>query len=121
VFDVVRDDDSVEFFDGTARGVLMIKQCGSCGHFVRPDAISCSRCRGTELAWVEASGRGTLVSWIVVHADAPRIVALVELVEGPWLHARLLDVDAATLSVGDAFEVEFEQAGAEWIPVFRRV
>jgi hypothetical protein len=44
---------------------------------------------------------------------------LVELAEGPWLHARLVDVDTASLSVGDAFTVDFEPAGEERIPVFR--
>ena len=47
------------------------------------------------------------------------MVGLVELDEGPWLHARLVDVDTASLSVGDAFAVDFEPAGEEKIPIFR--
>lgn len=117
--DVVRDDDSAEFFDGTARGQLMIKQCDSCGHHLRPDAIACSKCHGAALTWTESSGRGSLVSWIVVHGNETRVVGLVELDEGPWLHARLVDVDAGTLSVGGALGVDFEEAGAETVPVFR--
>lgn len=117
--DVIRDDDSAEFFDGTARGDLMIKQCGTCGHHLRPDAIACSKCHGAALSWTDSSGRGSLVSWIVVHGDDASVVGLVELEEGPWLHARLVDVDTTTLSVGDAFEVDFEPAGTETIPVFR--
>jgi hypothetical protein len=120
VVDVLRDDDSAEFFDGTARGDLMIKQCDICGHCLRPDAIACSQCHGATLSWTTSSGRGSLVSWIVVHGNEPSVVGLVEVEEGPWFHARLVDGDTAALSVGDAFEVDFEQAGAERIPVFRR-
>ena len=116
---MVRDDDSAEFFDGTARGDLLIKRCETCGHRLRPDSIACSKCHGTALSWTESSGRGSLVSWIVVHGNDQRVVGLVELEEGPWLYGRLVDVDATTLSVGQAFEVDFEAAGAEWIPVFR--
>lgn len=117
--DLIRDDDSIEFFDGTARGVLVIKQCDACGHDNRPDAMACSKCHGTDLSWKDASGRGSLVSWIVVHGDEASVVGLVELEEGPWLYGRLVDVDTEALSVGDAFAVDFEQAGAEKIPIFR--
>lgn len=118
--DVIRDADSAEFFDGTARGDLMIKRCNACGHYLRPDAIACSKCHGAALSWTDSSGRGSLVSWIVVHEnDFELTVGLVELDEGPWLHARLVDVDTAALSVGDPFEVDFEPAGTETIPVFR--
>jgi uncharacterized OB-fold protein len=120
VVDVIRDDESAEFFDGTARGDLMIKRCDACGHHLRPDSVACSRCRGPALSWTRASGHGSIVSWIVAHGDdAESTVGLVELAEGPWLHGRLVDVDTGALSVGDAVVVDFEQAGAERVPVFR--
>jgi uncharacterized OB-fold protein len=122
VVEVVRDEESAEFFDGTARGELMVKRCDACGHWLRPDAIACSRCRGSALSWAVASGRGTLVTWTVPHGAErePPVAGLVELEEGPWLHGRLVDVDPAELTVGDAFAVAFEDAGDERVPVFRR-
>ena len=118
--DVIRDDDSAEFFDGTARGELMVKRCDACGQYLRPDSIACSICHGAALSWTDASGRGSVVSWIVVHgSESETTVGLVELDEGPWLHARLVGVDTKTLSVGDAVEVDFEPAGTEAVPVFR--
>jgi hypothetical protein len=119
--DVTRDAESAEFFDGTARGELMVKRCDACGHTSRPDAITCSQCHGSTFTWVAASGRGSLVTWTVVHGAErePPIVGLVELEEGPWLHARLVDVDTATLSVGDPLVVGFEPAGEETVPIFR--
>ena len=45
-------------------------------------------------------------------------VGLVELEEGPWLHAQL-DVDPDAVAVGQALSVRFEQPeGGEAIPVF---
>jgi uncharacterized OB-fold protein len=122
VLDLERDDASAEFFDGCARGVLVIKQCDACGHFLRPDATVCSVCHTPGPSWADASGTGTLVSWIVVHRSpeaAPNLVGLVELDEGPWLHARLDGVDPLTLAVGTALRVDFEDAGTERVPVFR--
>ena len=52
--DVIRDDDSVEFFDGTARGELVIKQCDTCGQYQRPDAMACSKCHGLRTVVDEA-------------------------------------------------------------------
>jgi uncharacterized OB-fold protein len=119
VLDVVRDEASAPFFDGTARGVLVIKQCDACGHHLRPDASVCSRCHTPDPSWVDAVGTGTLVTWIVVPDEPPRVVALVELDEGPWLHARLVDVETGALAVGDPLRVDFEPAGTERVPVFR--
>src|SRR5262245_6925503 len=116
--DVVRDDASAEFFEAAARGVLVIKRCDACGHFLRPDASVCSRCHTPGPSWMDAAGTGTLVSWIVVPDERPHVVGLVELDEGPWLHARLLDVDPGAFGVGDALRVDFEQAGEEHVPVF---
>ena len=54
----IRDDDSIEFFDGTARGELMIKQCDTCGQYQRPDAMACSKCHGSALSWTTVVGTG---------------------------------------------------------------
>jgi hypothetical protein len=122
VIDVVRDDASVEFFDGCARGVLVIKRCDACGHFLRPDATLCTDCHTPGPSWVDAAGTATVVSWIVTQPTpdaSPNVVALVELDEGPWLHARLVDVEPEALAVGHALRVDFEDAGTERVPVFR--
>lgn len=75
-----------------------------------------------------AAGTGHLESWVVLHpkpsldgvtAD-PRIVATVELVEGPWITSALIGVDADGVVGGMAVVVAFERPkGSEAIPVFR--
>jgi uncharacterized protein len=127
----IRDDDSAPFFDATAEDRLLIRRCTSCGHALAPEARTCHRCGGAALAWVEATGEATVVTWTVAHRrtaavagsgdQGPAVLALVELAEGPWLAAPLLDVDPATLAVGEAVVVAFVRpGGGEAIPAFRR-
>lgn len=123
---VRRDADTAEFFAGTERGELLLRHCPACGHFSRPEARSCGMCRSADLSWAPASGQATVVSWSVVHGratdgeqPAPVVVAIVELDEGPWLHAQLVEVSPGAVSGGLRVTARFERAeGGEAIPVF---
>lgn len=120
-----RDRLSAPFFEGTAAGELRVRLCQRCGHHAIPQSQQCPACRSTELSWAATSGRATVVSWAVVHgkpaADGSptrTVVGLVELEEGPWLHAQL-DVDPDAVAIGQALRVRFETPeGGEAIPVF---
>ena len=124
---VGRNEQSAFFFDGTAAGQLLLLRCDN-GHWNRPQNTACAECRSSELTPAPASGRASLVSWVVVHprppADGsepgpPTVPAIVEFEEGPWWWTQLVDVDPATLRAGDALEVVFEhQEGSEAFPAF---
>jgi uncharacterized OB-fold protein len=144
---VQSDAATAEFLAGTARGELLLRHCAACGAFSRPQAQSCEQCQSADLTWARACGQGTVVSWSVIHGRAadgeppPRtVVAIVELDEGPWLHAQLADAEPGTLSgdpaspgpaspgpgspgaAGGGLRVTafFERAeGGEAVPVFR--
>lgn len=103
-----RDGRTDPFFDGAEQGRLVVRRCEPCGRWFAPDAGGCPGCGAEELSWAPASGSATLVTWSVSHgrpaADGsvpePALLALVELAEGPWLHARLAGVAAADLREG---------------------
>jgi acetyl-CoA acetyltransferase/uncharacterized OB-fold protein len=126
---IVRPDArSSPFFAGAGDNVLMIRRCADCGSWLAPTAADCARCGedNTELTWAKASGRGTLVSWSVVHPrlEGPVAVpALVELSEGPWLATALRLADAAELTslrAGLDVTAEFvHPADGASYPVFR--
>lgn len=127
---VVRDEASAEFFDGTARGVLLLRQCLDCGHLRTPEIPMCTDCLSESFEWSAAAGSGHLVSWVVLHAKpsidgntlAPRIVATVELAEGPWMTSALMGVDEKQITGRMPVVVAFERPeGSEAIPVFRPV
>jgi uncharacterized OB-fold protein len=123
---VARDDDSAEFFDAAARGELLILHCPACGSDNPPQASTCVRCAGPELAPTTAEGSGRLVSWTLVPsrsgdaAQPPTIVGLVELTEGPWLIGNVSEVDPAALEVGYPVGVAFERPTpeSEVVPYF---
>jgi acetyl-CoA acetyltransferase/uncharacterized OB-fold protein len=130
-FGVVRADPrSAPFFDSAARDELMLRRCQRCERWLAPTASGCPECGedAEELAWAAASGRGTLVSWSVVHPrrDGPVAVpALVELTEGPWLATGLRlngPEQLAALRSGQSVEAEFvhPDEGASY-PLFRSV
>jgi uncharacterized OB-fold protein len=120
-----RDAASAAFFDGTARGELLLRRCVTCGHASEPATETCPACTGRELAWHPAAGTGVLVSWAVVHArsaDGPvrTAVGLVELDEGPWLEMQVVGVDPDRLVPRARIRVEFERPeGGEALPVAR--
>jgi uncharacterized OB-fold protein len=88
-----RNPRSAPWFDALADGVLLIHRCRRCDHHSRPDAVGCPACQADDLEWVPAAGSGTVVCVILDRSGRDVIaLGLVELDEGPWLHARLTDV-----------------------------
>jgi uncharacterized OB-fold protein len=73
------------------------------------------------LAWADGTGRGSLVSWTIVHStdSTPQALGIVELEEGPWVYAPLLRFDDTDLAVGApcAFVVDGGNGG-EPVPAF---
>jgi uncharacterized OB-fold protein len=125
---VVRDEASAEFFDGTARGVLLLRRCLACAHVRAPEVPMCTECLSEAFEWTPAAGTGHLESWVVLHAKPPldgtmpdpRIIATVELAEGPWITSALMGVDPDRVTGGMTVVVAFETPeGSEAIPVFR--
>ncbi|MCU1600468.1 MAG: hypothetical protein JWO22_1177 [Frankiales bacterium] len=121
---VSRNDETAAFFDGTARGELLLRTCPS-GHWSEPEAACCTTCGVTDLSWSASKGTGRVVSWSAVHgrprddgsADR-RVIAVVELDEGPWWWTALQDVEQPSegLRVQVAFTVPAEDS--ETVPYF---
>lgn len=120
--------DNTFWFDGARNGKLLIQRCTSCGTLRHPPLPACGSCRSLEWDAVEASGRGELFSFVVVHHpqvasfDYPLPIGLVALEEGTRLVANLEVEDPATLRIGMPLEarlVAFDQELT--LPVFRPV
>jgi len=89
------DDHPVSgpFWAGTAVGELRYQTCADCGRFRHPPRPMCPYCRSLASAWVTASGRGTVWSFVIAHppllpayaAQAPYNVAVITLDEDPAL------------------------------------
>ena len=90
-----------------------------------PPLPACGTCGSLEWDTVEASGRGTLYSYVVVHYpqvaafEYPLPIGLVELEEGTRLVANLGGVEPGSLAIGMELIAEFVDFDDELsLPVF---
>ena len=127
---VSRDDASAAFFDATAEGRLLLRRCNACGHRRGPEVPMCTECLSEDFAWFDAAGTGHVESWVVLHSRAgadgavpdPRIVATVELDEGPWMIGALINWSTDAVRNQMPVKVTFERPeGSEAIPVFTAI
>jgi uncharacterized OB-fold protein len=118
----MRDDDF--FWEGARDGELLIQRCGDCRTFVQPPLPMCSTCQSLNLAPVQCSGRGEVLSWVVskhpTRSDAEeRVVVLVQLEEGVRLISNLQGAPIDAIQPGLPVEVFFQAFDEVVLPQFR--
>ncbi len=97
---------------------LWLRHCDDCNKAYFYPRDICPMCFSRNTSWIQASGKGTLHTFAIVHRaptpafrdDAPFVVAMVDLEEGPRMPTNLVGVepDPANIKVGMAVEVVFE-------------
>ena len=116
------------FFAAARENRLVVQRCERCGVRRFPPREICNRCLGRDSAWVASSGRGTIVSYNVMHqiyhpafaAEAPYAVALVELEDGGRMITNVVDCPLERLRIGMPVEVTFERRSDQVVlPQFR--
>ena len=124
------DMETQPFWDGCREGRFLVKHCNACGrdHFYpRP---FCPTCWSDDVEWKQATGRGTVYTYSVVHVNdlppfnerVPYVAAVVELDEGPRVMTNIEGLPFDDLRVGQAVEVDFKAISEEiTIPVVRPV
>ena len=124
----VPDEASQPFFDAAASGKLLLKHCAACDRFMTYSADYCDACFNQSLAWKEASGKGVIYSFVVMHqvlhpgfaGEVPYNVIVVETAEGPRLQSNLLDTPDSEIAVGMPVTVTFAQAGEVTVPYWKK-
>ena len=123
------DDISAPFFEAARENRLMIQRCTNCGTYAWPHREICGECLQPDLEWAQASGRGTVHSFGVMHRvyhpafadEVPYNVTIVELEEGPRVNTNLVDIDDEAIEVGMAVEIAFTEVDdGAYLPLFRR-
>lgn len=122
------DFETQPFWDGCREGKFLIRHCNACGrdHFYpRP---FCPTCWSDDVAWKEASGRGTLYTYSIVHVNdlppfaerVPYVAAVVELDEGPRVMTNIEGLAFEDLCVDMPVVVDFKAISDDiTIPLFR--
>ncbi|MFL4490750.1 bifunctional MaoC family dehydratase N-terminal/OB-fold nucleic acid binding domain-containing protein [Streptomyces sp. VTCC 41912] len=127
--------DNAGFWDGVAAHKLLIQRCGGCGRLRLPWLPGCNGCGAAEWDTVEASGAGTVFSYVVMHhppfpafsapegatgAAGPYAVGLIELAEGVRMVSNVVGVPYDRVRIGMPVRLEFLRADEELVlPVFR--
>jgi uncharacterized protein len=123
----LRTLDAMPFWQGCQDGELLIQLCAACGRHQFYPRNLCATCGSREVAFVRASGRGTVFSFTVCHrplaprfaARTPYVVALVDLAEGPRMMTNIIDCPESELRIGMAVEVTFGPLGDDvTVPLF---
>jgi len=124
------DAHSQPFFDGAARGDLMLQRCAACGTWMWPVRFRCVECFGDELRWEASAGNGTVYSFARVHqvfhpgfaGEVPYNVAMIDLDEDVRLIANVVGQPDSALEIGQRVTVVFDQITEEVaLPRFRAV
>lgn len=94
-------------------------RCVKCGMIIAPPSGSCYACGSSDMEWSEVSGKGKLVSFTVIHIapdefaqEVPYYIAIVELVEGTRVSARLMGFDPLKpqeIKLGTPLHLDYEK------------
>lgn len=113
-----------EFREHLKSGRFMIQKCDHCGAFVFYPRLICTACGTGELAWQEAAGGGIVYSTTTVRRKPEQggdyNVALIELVEGPRLMSRVVDVSPTEVTIGMQVHAAIDQTASGPLLVFRK-
>jgi len=99
------------FWDGCARGELLLQRCRACAKpYFYPRPI-CPECGSTDVEWFTACGRATLYSYVI---------AVVQLAEGPRMMTNIVGIPNTPedLILDMDLQVTFEPRGEISLPVF---
>lgn len=120
--------DNAFWFEAANEHRLVIQRCSACGRLRHPPGPMCAACHSTEWEAMDASGKGTVYSFVVNHHpqvpsfDYPLAVAVIELEEGTRLVANVIGIEPHDIEVGMAVEVEFVEHDEDLtLPAFRPV
>ena len=121
----VADALSAEYWQGTRERKLMIQRCTATGRPQWYPRAHSMHAPGAPVEWVEASGRGTLFTYSVIHrgngtTPTPYICAVIELEEGVLFTSTLRGIAEADIRIGMALQVDYAEAGPDLVlPFFK--
>jgi uncharacterized OB-fold protein/acyl dehydratase len=111
--------DNTWWFDAVEDGRVLIQRCASCERLRHPPQPMCRSCRSLKWDAVEASGRGTIYSFVITHHpqvpsfDYPLPIVVVELEEGVRMVMNTVDTDIDHIAIGAPVTISIRQADGE--------
>jgi len=121
------DNETRAYWEGAARGELVLQRCGKCGVVQHRPRAQCAKCLSPDIEHFVAKGTGTLHTWTVTHQNllpafapaCPYVMAYVDLDEGPRLLTNVVGCPHEQLRIGMPLCVDFVATGEFAMPRFR--
>jgi hypothetical protein len=122
------DWETRAYWEGAARGELVLQRCRACGSVQHRPRALCAACLADAVEHFVASGRGTVHTFTVTHQNqapgfrdaCPYVLAWVELEEGPRLLTNVVGCEPSEVRIGLPVRVAFAPTDGEFpVPVFR--
>jgi uncharacterized OB-fold protein len=118
--DVAPDELDAPFWQAARERRFLVQRCTACDRAYWPAGCCVEHGRAT-MEWREASGRGRVHTYTIVHhpyepslaAKVPYALAVVELDEGPFFHSDIVRCDPNEVHVGMRVEVVWDALDAE--------
>lgn len=121
---------SQPYWDGAARGELVIQRCRACARWIHFPEPICPACGGDDFAFEPVSGQGQVETFSVIHRSfvatfaerTPYVIAWVALPEQEGLRAfgNITGCAPDEVAIGMAVEVFFEEQDGRPTPNFRK-
>ena len=119
-------EESQPFFDAAREGRLLIQKCAACGRYQFYPRKICVHCGSLDVEWADASGRGVVHTFTVVHRgmpgwreEGPYVAAIVQLDEGVRMTTNIVECAASDVKIEMPVEVVFVDEGQYVLPRFR--
>ena len=124
--------ETQHFWDGCKEGELRLQRCSKCAETWFPPRPFCPSCACREVEVYKASGKATLLSYVISHrghpgfGKEPYAIAVVKLEEGPQMMSNVVGCPQTpeALLLDMPLEVTFEQQTKDesiFIPLFKPV
>lgn len=95
-----------EYSEALKENRLLGLKCRQCGAVTSPPKMVCGNCAGSDMEITELAGEGKIQTFTSNNVaaegredEAPYVVLLVELAEGPWVMGNLVGIDPAAVGM----------------------
>jgi uncharacterized OB-fold protein len=109
------------FFEAARENKLFLQRCLQCNDWQFYPRQVCTHCGSSDVEWAQASGRGTVHTFTVIHQqgmpgwrdEVPYVAAIIDLAEGPRMTSTIVETSPDRVTIGMDVEVVFVDEGIE--------
>lgn len=116
------------FWEALANRSLLLPWCERCDFPIWYPRSHCPQCGSGDVAWVGATGRGRIYSYTIDRRRSraapeppvtPRVIAYVELDEGPRIIAHIVGCPPEAVRIGAPVQLSFPASADDGLPLVR--